>query len=261
MRTARVFFIGGLISYRALFNWIRPAVYVPTMLGSPIFQILFFAHLGRYSGLRNDAFFVVGNAVQVCAMSSIYGSTMAIGNERWMGTLPSLLASPANRMALFLGRALPYILNGIVISVFGFGVGLTLLDFDLGAHQVPALLAVVTVTVISTTFFGLLMGSIGLRARDVFFVANLIYYLMLLFCGVNVPLATLPGWMSSIGRALPLTHGIEAARAVAAGAGLPAVGHLVRTEIVIGLFYGAAAYLLFRYFEDEARRRATLEIY
>src|SRR5207248_8835275 len=30
---ARVFFIGGLISYRALFNWIRPYHYIPTMLG------------------------------------------------------------------------------------------------------------------------------------------------------------------------------------------------------------------------------------
>ncbi len=261
MRTARVFFVGGLISYRALFNWIKPSIYIPTMLGSPIFQILFFAYLGRFSGLRDDSFFVVGNAVQVCSMSSIYGATMAIGNERWMGTLPSLLASPANRMALFLGRALPYIANGLLVSIFGFTVGLALLDFELSAGQVPSLLAVVTVTVISTTSFGLLMGSIGLRARDVFFVANLIYYLMLLFCGVNVPLDSLPGWMSVIGRALPLTHGIEAARAVAAGAALPDVGGLVRTEALIGLVYGVGAYLLFRYFEDESRRRATLETY
>src|SRR5262249_60406866 len=45
----RVFFIGGLISYRALFNWIRPWIYIPTMLGAPLFQILFFTYLGRYS--------------------------------------------------------------------------------------------------------------------------------------------------------------------------------------------------------------------
>ena len=42
----RVFFVGGLIAYRALFNWIRPSMYIPTMLIGPIFQILFFAKLG-----------------------------------------------------------------------------------------------------------------------------------------------------------------------------------------------------------------------
>ena len=55
----------------------------------------------------------------------------------------------------------------------------------------------------------MVIGSIGLRAQDVFFVANLVYFLLLLFCGVNVPLDELPGWMQAIGRCLPLTHGID----------------------------------------------------
>ena len=89
----RVFSIGGLISYRGLFNWIRPGMYVTTMLGSPLFQILFFAYLGRFTGLQDDTFFVVGNAVQVSAMSGIYGMTMTIANERQFGTLSPLLAT------------------------------------------------------------------------------------------------------------------------------------------------------------------------
>ena len=52
------------------------------MLGSPLFQILFFAYLGRFAGLQDDTFFVVGNAVQVSAMAGIYGMTMTIANER-----------------------------------------------------------------------------------------------------------------------------------------------------------------------------------
>ena len=63
----RIFFIGGLIAYRGLFNWLRPAHYFPTMLGGPLFQILFFAYLGRFTHAQNDAFFAVGNAVQVAA--------------------------------------------------------------------------------------------------------------------------------------------------------------------------------------------------
>ena len=102
----RVFYVGGGISYRALFNWISPGMYVATMLGSPLFQILFFTYLGRYAGSQDDAFFIVGNSIQIAAMSGIYGMTMGIANERQYGTLQPLLATPANRLAIFSGRAL-----------------------------------------------------------------------------------------------------------------------------------------------------------
>ena len=258
-RPWRVFFIGGLISYRALFNWMHPKIYIPTMLGGPLFQILFFANVGRYSGVENDSFFVVGNAVQVCAMSSIYGMTMTIANERYFGTLSSLLGTPASRPALFLGRAIPPIANGIFVSAFGFCVGLALLNFSLRASAVPALLVVVLVTVMSCTSLGMLLGSIGIRSRDVFFAANLVYFLMLLFTGTNVPLEALPGWMQAVGRSIPITHGIEAARAVAAGETLGSVSSLVVTEAAVGIVYATVAYMLFRFFEGQSRRRASLD--
>ncbi|HWN22318.1 MAG TPA: ABC transporter permease [Gaiellaceae bacterium] len=257
----RVFFVGGRISYRALFNWISPGMYVTTMLGSPLFQILFFTYLGRYAGGQGDDFFIVGNAVQVSAMAGIYGMVMGIANERQFGTLSPLLATPANRLAVFAGRGLPFIVNGLAVSTFGFLSAWALLDFSPDSSVLPALAVVVTVTVVSCTALGALIGSIGLRARDVFFAANLVYFLMLLFCGVNVDVTDLPGWMEAIGRALPLTHGIEAARRVVAGETLGEVGGLVATEAMIGAVYAVAAYALFRLFEAEGRRRASLETY
>jgi ABC-2 type transport system permease protein len=255
----RVFFVGGLLAYRALFNWIRPWIYIPTMLGAPIFQLVFFTKLGQYSGAGDKSFFVVGNAVQVCAMSSVYGMTMAVANERWFGTLGPLLASPANRLAVFLGRGVPVLANGLFVSAFGFGIGVALLGFRPPAHSIPALAVVVLVTAASCTAFGMLLGSIGLRAKDFFFAANLAYFMMLLFCGVNIPLHVMPEWMQIVGRSVPLTHGIMAARQVAQGSSLGDVGGLVWTEVGIGAAYAAAAYLLFRFLERESRRRAVLD--
>jgi ABC-2 type transport system permease protein len=259
--TARVFFVGGLISYRALFNWIRPGLYVTTMLGSPLFQILFFTYLGRYAGSQSDDFFIVGNSVQVAAMSAIYGMTMGIANERQYGTLSPLLATPASRPALFLGRALPFVANGLFVSAFGFAVSWLLLDFSPDAADVPALAFVVLVTTCSCTALGMLIGSIGLRARDVFFAANLVYFLMLLVCGVNIAVDQLPGWLAAISDVVPMTHGIEAARDVVAGEPLGDVAGLVAIEALIGLAYAAVAYGLFRLFEAEGRRRASLETF
>jgi ABC-2 type transport system permease protein len=256
----RVFFVGGVISYRALFNWIRLSIYIPTMLGSPLFQIIFFTYLGRYANAgTGDAFFIVGNAVQVCAMSCVYGMTMAVANERWFGTLGPLLASPANRLAVFLGRGVPVFANGLIVAVFGFCVGIVLLGFRPAPGSLPALALCVCITTVSCTTFGMVLGSIGLRSKDFFFVANLAYFLMLLFCGVNIPLSVLPGWMSAIGRCLPLTHGIIAARQIADGAGLDQVSGLLWTELGIAAVYAAVGYGFFHALEVASRRSAVLD--
>jgi ABC-2 type transport system permease protein len=259
MSALRIFTVGGFLSYRALFNWQSPTYYIPTMLAHPVFQILFFSYLGRFSGTQSDAYFVVGNGIQVCAMSAVYGMAMTIGGERWTHTLGSLLATPANRVALFLGRALPNVANGVLVSAFGLVVGRALLDFHPAASSVPGIAALVVLSTLTCSAFGMAVGALGLRFRDVFMIANPAYFLMLLLCGVNVPLDRLPGWMATIGSGLPLTHGIAAAREVAAGASLGSVSTLVWKEAAVGAAWTLVAYVLLRFFEAEGRRRATLE--
>jgi len=259
MNSIRVFFIGGFLAYRALFAWIHWSIYVPTMLGGPIFQILFFAYIGRYAGLKSDEFFVIGNAVAISSVAGIFGMAFTIGGERWMQTLSSILVTPANRLALFLGRTLPNIANGIIVSTVGFIVGWLVLDFSLAPSEIPAIAVIVAVCSFSCTALGAVIGAFGLRGRDIIFFANLFVLTFLLFCGVNVPLDSLPNWMQEVGNLLPLTHGIEAAREVADGASLGDVSDLILTEFAIGLCYAAIAYVLLRVFEVESRRRATLE--
>jgi ABC-2 type transport system permease protein len=162
---------------------------------------------------------------------------------------------------VFLGRGVPVLANGLFVSAFTFGLGALLLGFRPGVSSIPSLALIVLVTTASCTCFGMLLGSIGLRAKDFFFVANLAYFLMLLFCGVNIPLSVLPGWMSLIGRCLPLTHGIAAAREVAAGAPLSQVSGLVWTELGVAAAYAFGAYVLFRVLERESRRSAVLDSY
>jgi ABC-2 type transport system permease protein len=259
MTNLRVFAIGGYLSYRALFNWQSPTFYIPTMLAGPLFQILFFAYLGRFSHVRSDAFFVVGNAVQVSAMAGVFGMSITLAGERWTQTLSAVLATPANRAALFLGRALPNIVNGLIVSAFGFLCGRLLLDFHPALSTVPALALVVLVTTLACTAFGLCVGGVGLRLRDAFLVSNPTYFLMLLFCGVNIPLSSLPRWMQIVSDGLPLTHGIEAARKIADGASLGSVTGPLWREMAVGAAYACLAYVIFRVLEVESRRRATLD--
>jgi ABC-2 type transport system permease protein len=256
----RIFWYGGLMSYGMLFNWARPSIYIPTLLGGPTFQLFFFAALGSYATDRSPAYFAIGNAVQASAIAGVFGMTMAIANERWFGTLPALLATPANRAALFAGRFLPFVANGLFVSLYAMGIGIVFL----GVRLEPSTLAVaglaLLTTVFSCTAIGALQGSISLRLRDGLFGANIIMLSLLLFCGVNIPLAELPGWMQVIGHLLPFTHGLEAVRQAAEGAGLGQVGGLIALEALIGVVYGLAAFALFSYLETSSRRDATLDV-
>jgi ABC-2 type transport system permease protein len=255
----RVFFIGGLISYRALFYWISPWQYIPTMLGAPLFQILFFVYLGRATGVGSTSFFVVGNSIQICSMAGIYGMTMAIANERSFQTLSPILATPSNRVALFLGRGLPVLITGLQTCLFGFLVSALILGFRPSLGEIPGLALAVLVTSASCTGFGMALGSIGLRVRDVFLVSNIAYFLMLLICGVEVPIGRLPFFLRDLAQVLPLTHGIAAGRLVADGHGLGAALPDIGLELLVGSVWAVIAYLLFAYFERSGRRSGVFD--
>jgi ABC-2 type transport system permease protein len=256
----RIFFIGGWTSYRALFGWLSPWILIPTFIIEPIFQILFFAYVGRDAGVADDSFFLIGNAIQFASIPCLFAMGNTIDGERYSQTLGLLLVSPARRVPLFLGRALPVILNGLLCSLLALGLGSLILHVRLPLGSLPLLALVVAVSSFACTGLGLVTAALALRVRETAVLSNLVMGVLLIFCGVNVALSALPGWMASVGRLLPLTHGIEAARSLVAGQGWSQIRGLVVDEAVIG-----AAYLLFgltmlKWFEVESRRSATLDL-
>jgi ABC-2 type transport system permease protein len=259
MTSLRIFFIGGLMSYRAMFNWLSPWILVPSLIVSPICQILLFAYIGRSAGVGNDEFYVIGNALNYAAIPCLFAMGATIGGEREGHTLGIVLATPARRIPLFLGRALPVIANGWGVSMVGVLAGVLLLDVHIPGGAWPSILLAVVVTSASCTGLGLAMGAVALRVRESAVLGNVVFCVLLVFCGVNVALDDLPGWMATVGTWLPLSHGIEAARLLADGSGLGAVDGLLLREIGVGAIYTVIGLALLRFFEDESRRRASLD--
>jgi len=257
----RVLFVGGVTSYRALFNWISPWVFFPHMIGYPVFEILFFAYLGRFAGVESDEFFLIGNAFLAIAVTGMFGMGHAVAGERRSQTLTALLASPASRLALFLGRALPSILTGIVVAAMSFAICSLILGVRLPATTLAALVVVALISSFGATALGLCLGSLGLRGRNVSLFADVIAGSMLLVSGANVPLDRLPGWIRAISSGIPLTHGIQAARGIADGRTIGEVSDLLLTEAGIGAVYLIVGIGLLRLFEFEGRRSATLEAF
>jgi len=256
----RIFFIGGITAYRGLINWLSPWIFFPTLIVTPLFQIFLFVYIGRNAGVQSDEFYVIGNAVQYASVPCLFSMVNAIAGERYQRTLTYILVSPAGRLPLFLGRALPVIANAMFVAAFSLLVSGLILGIDVPLSAWGPIALVIFVSTFSCTGLGLICAGIGLRVRETAVLNNVIFGLLLIFTGANVRIEELPGWMQAISQRVPLTHGIEAARRVADGAALGDVSGLLVREAVIGVVYTFLGYQLLLFMERESRKRASLEV-
>jgi ABC-2 type transport system permease protein len=261
MNAIRVFFVGGLTSYRALFHWMNPWIFIPMLLVLPATELLFFTYVGRASHTATDTFFIVGNSLFAAALPGLFGVGHAISGERRSQTLPVLLASPANRLALFLGRTFPALVNGIAISAFCFLISVPLLNFRPALASLPPLGITAAACAFSCTALGVCVGAIGLRGRNVSVAADMLTGLLLLAAGTNVPITRLPGWAQSVSAALPLTHGVRAASKIVGGASVADVARLLAAEVLLGCAYLALGIGMMRGFERAGRRNAAFDVF
>ncbi|WP_411139215.1 ABC transporter permease [Streptomyces sp. C10] len=253
----RLFFVAGWRSHLALFRWLRPSAFIPTVLGVPVVQLLWFVHLGRYLGTYPTEYYVVGNALNACAMAGLFAPAMSIQGERLSSTLNAVLATPANRAMMFGGRIGPAVLTGALTSAVMLALGTALGWLRIPFATLPQLALAVLVTALSCSACGLLLGAIGLRTREATFLANVVLYSMLLLCGVNIPLSRLPDWLAAIGTMMPMSQGIEAARrALSQTGGVPG---LLGWELLKAAVLVLMALAMLRVLEQISRARAALD--
>src|SRR5512138_108559 len=194
----RLFWQGALLSYIALFHWLRPTQYMASKILMPLAQMYFFVYLGTFAnGTQSANFYIVGNALQIAAVSGIYGMTMSIGGDRDSGTLAYIFGTPANRLVVFLGRAFMNIMDGALGVIIAFVWGVILMGLDLSKTNIPALALTILITTISTCGLGLLLGCLSLITVNVMFVNNFVYFLLLIFSGANVQLDRMPAWVQA----------------------------------------------------------------
>jgi ABC-2 type transport system permease protein len=118
---------------------------------------------------------------------------------------------------------------------------------------------VTAVSAFSCTGLGFVNAGLGLVVRETAVLSNIIFGLLLVFTGANVPVDDLPRWMQVVSEGIPFTHGIEAVRRLVDGVPLADVWGLIGIEALIGVLYGAGGYALIRAMEVVGRRHATLD--
>jgi ABC-2 type transport system permease protein len=250
------------MSYKALFGWIKPEVYITTKVASPIFQIIFFAIMASYGYRTNNITpYVVGNAIVLCTLNAIFGVGGIMAQEREFGTLKIVLATPVNKFVVFVGRSFFHILDGLSTVFIGFMAGILFFGMDLSGTNIPLLLLTLVISVFAASGLGLLIGSLGLVITDMNLIMNLASMGLLALSGANFPIEKLPVFMQKLCYVLPLTRGIKASRLLVTGSGFSSVQSLIAGEFIIGVAYTLTGYLLLRYMERRSRHTGNFDLY
>jgi len=261
MSNLRVFVSSAVFSFRAQFNWLNPPMWVTMKFVLSFAQMAFFVFVGRFSGggASVESFIAIGNAMQSLSWNTVFSVIQITSQDKWDGTLPLVLATPANRLPLFVGRAMVHVLDGLVSVAISFVFAAFVFRVDF-SHADPSALAVaVLLTSFTMAGFGLLIGGFSFHFRNPMVFANIFTFILLIFCGVNFSVGALPTLVQPISYVFPLTYGINAARQAINGTSLLNISPILAQELAVGLVSMALGYLLFESFERSARKTGKME--
>jgi ABC-2 type transport system permease protein len=173
-------------------------------------------------------------AQSVLFIAIFYG--IAVIWERDLGTLHKLLASPAPRSALVLGKALSASERGLAQAAIMY-----LLAFALGVKlnlSPLALVGVIFIVILGSALFSTFsliiaclvktrerfMGIGQLLTMPIFFASNAIY-----------PISVMPSWLQAISQGNPLTYEVDALRALMVIGGASAYGFAVDLAFLLAM--------------------------
>ncbi len=262
-QSARVFWSSAVIAKKALFDWLSPGLWLMQLFTMSLFQMAFFVYISVYVGnpQATVTYVAVGNAVQSIAYVAIFAVTNVTTEEKEAGTLPGILVTPANRFALFVGRAMFQVFNSIATVVIALFYAAVIFGVDFSGANLLTLAVVILVTAFATVGFGLMLSSLGFYLRTSMVVANIFLFMGLLFCGVNFPVTMLPEFLQPIAYIFPITYATDAARMAVGGAGVGEVWNYLGAELAVMIVAILIGYAMMIAFEHLARRKGTLEMF
>ena len=266
MSLIRVFLSSAVFSFKAQFGWLYPPMWLTMKLVMSLSQMAFFvfvAHFLASSGTTSRAdlvaYIAVGNAMSVLSWNTIFSVVNITSHDKWDGTLPLMLATPAHRLPLFIGRAMLHVFDGMLSVIIAFAYAVLLFGVDFGRANLLILIIVIFLTAFAMAGFGLLIGGLAFYFRNPMVFANIFTFILLIFCGVNFPITELPQPFQVISYIFPLTYGIEAGRRTIEGATLIAIAPLLGQMLVVGFLSIMLGYVFFRTFERMTRKTGRLE--
>jgi ABC-2 type transport system permease protein len=243
-----------LIYRRATVLTLRQPVWLIMGLFQPILYLVLFGPLleasTRAAGTGTNAFnwFIPGLLVQTAVFGGAFVGFGLVAELRY-GVVERMRVTPMSRFAMLLGRSLRdatmLVSQGIIMILLAIPFGLHL--DAVGAAVTIALLALIGLVTAPLSY----TAGLVLKSEDALApVIQGIALPLLLLSGILLPLALAPDWLRFIASVNPLTHAVDAARALFNGDwGNP--------EVAIGVSITAALAVIAVWLASRAFNRAA----
>ncbi len=180
--------------------------------------------IDRFSELAKTAdytgFLIVGSLVWMFVNINLWMGGLSLLNDRRRGTFDTHWTMPVSKLSLVLGATFASLILNFLPMIVAVGFYSAIGWLHIGGSFLRILLAVLTVVPFLLGFL-LCFSAVTTRFREAGMVVQVLRTLFSIFCGLQFPLAVLPGWAERIGRIIPLTHFVDLVRGVVLeGAGL-----------------------------------------
>jgi ABC-2 type transport system permease protein len=210
-----------LIYRRSVILTLRQPVWMIMGVFQPILYLVLFGPLleGTTSAAGADAnafnWFVPGLLIMTGFFAAAFAGFGLVAELRY-GVVERMRVTPMSRFAMLAGRALRD-----VTILMGQAILLIVVAIPLGLELVPggAALTLVIVALVGLSF-ALLSYTLALVFKSEDALAPIVQFLalpLLLLSGIFLPMTLAPEWLQTLSSLNPLTHAVDAARALFSG--------------------------------------------
>ena len=232
--------------------FILTSVFMPLLVATVAYYMF------KAGGKPGTLFYAsLGAAVYGIWSSTLFGSGGAIQWQRWQGTLELMVSAPAPFICVLLPLTVATSAIGIYSLVATLVWGRFVFGIPFSIEQPLAFLVAVPATILGLGLLGLLFATTFVLYRNANALSNMLEWPVLLVTGMLVPLSQLPGWTHPIAWLLAPSWGVHAIRDAALG-GTPWPD--IAMTVALGGLYLALGMVFLRYFENAARKQATLAL-
>ena len=207
-----------LIFRRSLVLTLRQPVWIVFGMMVPVLYLVLFGPLlegaMQSAGTGTNAFnwFVPGLIIQIAIFGTAFGGFGLIAELR-SGVVERMRVTPMSRASMLLGRSLRDVVilmvQATIMIVLAIPFGL-----QIDPQSIIAMLGLLLLIGLSVAPLSY-AGALYLKTEDAFApLVNAIALPLLLLSGILLPMALAPDWLQFLSSINPLTHAVDAARAL-----------------------------------------------
>ncbi len=204
-------------------------------------------------------FIVIGTMAWMWVNIMMWSFGGFLREEQERGTLESNWLCPIKRFDFLLGGGLVPLLSTIFMTI----VSIIEYRFIYGIRFTGNVFEWILIFIIMTPAvygLGMAFASLVLWAKQTGPAVNVARGVMMILCGITFPIAVMPGWMQTISKFVPFTHGIAAARQIMVnGQSLYEASRSIFLCLGEGIVILIIGRILFKYIESRVKTSGSLE--